>query len=192
VTLAWLSPIHPRHRNYRGAALCFDIENEKLATKREDADWRCARNGTVQHEIFEGERAAAFAEDETMVIRVNCRADANSLEGTVRYGLVVSIGGCGRITPADLRRDCNSYSPGSRCWHSCNLTLSREDPRPPRAGCRQRDAEPVHARIRRAGFTRGCQLDIFDSELVRTSTSIRTSLLVKRQRFRRMVGITAL
>ena len=26
-----------------------------------------------------------------MLIRVNCRADANSLEGTVRYGLVVSI-----------------------------------------------------------------------------------------------------
>lgn len=91
VTLAWLSPIHPRHRNYRGAALWFDIENEKLATKREDAEWRSARNGTVQHEIFEGERAAAFAEDETMVIRVNCRSDSSSLAGTVRYGLVVSI-----------------------------------------------------------------------------------------------------
>ncbi len=91
VTLAWLTPVHPRHRNYRGAALWFDIENDKLATKRENAEWRSARNGTVQHEIFEGERAAAFAEDETMVIRVNCRADANSLEGTVRYGLVVSV-----------------------------------------------------------------------------------------------------
>lgn len=91
VTLAWLSPIHPRHRNYRGAALWFDIENEKLATKREDTEWRSARNGTVQHEIFEGERAAAFAEDDTMVIRVNCRADANSLESTICYGLVVSL-----------------------------------------------------------------------------------------------------
>lgn len=91
VTLAWLSPIHPRHRNYRGAALWFDIENGKLATKREDVEWRSTRNGTVQHEIFEGERAAAFAEDEAMVIRVNCRADASSLEGSVRYGLIVSI-----------------------------------------------------------------------------------------------------
>jgi len=91
VTLAWLTPIHPRHRNYRGAALWFDIENEKLATKREDTEWRSARNGTVQHEIFEGERASAFAEDETMVIRVNCRADASSLEGSIKYGLVLSI-----------------------------------------------------------------------------------------------------
>ena len=91
VTLAWLTPIHPRHRNYRGAALWFDIENEKLATKREDTEWRSARNGTVQHEIFEGERAAAFAEDETMVIRVNCRSDASSIEKSIRYGLVLSI-----------------------------------------------------------------------------------------------------
>jgi len=91
VTLAWLSPIHPRHRNYRGAALWFDIEKEKLKTDRQGVEYRTAKNGTVQHEIFEGERAAAFAEDETMVIRVNCRADANSLEGAVRYGLVVSV-----------------------------------------------------------------------------------------------------
>ena len=91
VTLAWLSPIHPRHRNYRGAALWFDIEKEKLRTERNGVEYRTAKNGTVQHEIFEGERAAAFAEDETMVIRVNCRADASSLEGTIRYGLVVSV-----------------------------------------------------------------------------------------------------
>jgi len=91
VTLAWLSPIHPRQRNYRGAAIWFEIENDKLATKREDSDWRSARNGTVQHEVFEGERAAAFAEDATMLIRVNCRKDAGSLDGEIRYGLVVSV-----------------------------------------------------------------------------------------------------
>ena len=91
VTLAWLSPIYPRHRNYRGAALWFDVEKEKLATKREDTEWLSARNGTVQHEIFEGKGAVAFGEEDIMVIRVNCRADANALEGTIRYGLVVSL-----------------------------------------------------------------------------------------------------
>jgi hypothetical protein len=91
VTLAWFSPIHPRHRNYRGAALWFDIEKEKLATKREDVEWHSAKNGTVQHEIFEGARAAAFAEDDIMLIKVNCRADANSLHGRIRYGLVISL-----------------------------------------------------------------------------------------------------
>jgi hypothetical protein len=91
VTLAWLSPIHPRHRNYRGAALWFDIEKDKLATNREDAEWRSARNGTIQHEIFEGERAAAFGEDEVMVVKVNCRSDANPIVGDIRYGLAISI-----------------------------------------------------------------------------------------------------
>lgn len=91
VTLSWLSPIHPKHRNYRGAALWFDVENQKLATTREDAQWQTARNGTVQHEVFEGRKATAFAEDETMVIKVNCRSDAGSIEGSIRYGLVISI-----------------------------------------------------------------------------------------------------
>ena len=72
-------------------SLWFDIEKEKLRTDRKGVEYHTAKNGTVQHEVFEGERAAAFAEDETMVIRVNCRADAGSLEGAIRYGLVVSI-----------------------------------------------------------------------------------------------------
>ena len=91
VTLAWLAPIHPRHRNYRGAALWFEVEKDKLATSREDTQWQSVRNGTVQHEVFEGQQATAFAEEETMVIKVNCRADADKLTTSTRYGLLVSI-----------------------------------------------------------------------------------------------------
>jgi hypothetical protein len=91
VTLAWFSPIRPRHRNYRGAALWFDVEKLKLGADRRDIEWRSARNGTIQHEIFEGERAVVIAETGTMKVKVNCRADAASLTETVRYGLIVSI-----------------------------------------------------------------------------------------------------
>lgn len=91
VTLAWFSPIHPRHRNYRQAAVWFDIEHEKLRVKRQEAEWKLTRNGTLQHEVLEGEQAAPFAEDETMLVKVNCRSDAGVLEGTVRYGLLVTI-----------------------------------------------------------------------------------------------------
>lgn len=91
VTLAWLSPIHPRHRNYRGASLWFEVENDKLSTDRLDAEWRSARNGTLQHEVFQGERASAFGEDETLLIKINCHADASALQEAIRYGLVVSI-----------------------------------------------------------------------------------------------------
>jgi hypothetical protein len=47
--------------------------------------------GTLQHEVLEGEQAAAFAEDETMLVKVNCRSDAGVLEGNARYGLLVTI-----------------------------------------------------------------------------------------------------
>jgi hypothetical protein len=91
VTLAWLSPVNPRHRNYRSASLWFEVENEKLSIGRRDVEWRSARNGTLQHEVFQGERASAFAENETLLIKINCRADAGPLQGVIRYGLVVSI-----------------------------------------------------------------------------------------------------
>jgi hypothetical protein len=45
----------------------------------------------LQHEIFEGERASAFAEDDTLLIKINCRADANPFKDAIKYGLVVSI-----------------------------------------------------------------------------------------------------
>ena len=91
ITLAWLSPLNPRNRNYRGAALWFDVQNEKLATERTDAEWRSVRNGTVQHEIFEGESAASFADNDSILIKVNCRSDADVLANNVRYGLIVSL-----------------------------------------------------------------------------------------------------
>jgi hypothetical protein len=91
VTLAWFSPVNPRHRNYRSASLWFEVEKDKISTDRLDAEWRSTRNGTLQHEIFEGERASAFAEDDTLLIKVNCRADADSFKNAIKYGLVVSI-----------------------------------------------------------------------------------------------------
>jgi len=41
--------------------------------------------------VLEGERAAAFAEDATMLVKVNCRSDAGVLQGTIRYSLLVTI-----------------------------------------------------------------------------------------------------
>jgi hypothetical protein len=91
ITLSWLSPINPKNRNYRSAALWFDVENEKLKTDRRDTEWHSARNGTVQHEVFEGTSAASFADNESILIKVNCRSDADSLDVGIRYGLIVSI-----------------------------------------------------------------------------------------------------
>lgn len=91
LTLAWASPINPRHRSYRRAQLWFDVNKDILEVERANAHWQSARRGTLQHEVLEGERAAAFADGDTLEVRVNCKADAGELAEEVPYGLVVTL-----------------------------------------------------------------------------------------------------
>lgn len=57
ITLAWMSPISPRNRNYKLAKLSFTPENLKdVASTRTDADSKASIRGTVQHEVIEGKK----------------------------------------------------------------------------------------------------------------------------------------
>ena len=91
VTLAWLSPISVNTQKYRNASLWFEISNNGLTPNRSDADWRAVRRGTVQHEVFEGQRAEPFIDGEVIEIKVNCREDAGKMQNPVAYGLAVSL-----------------------------------------------------------------------------------------------------
>lgn len=92
ITLAWLSPINPRHRNYRRAALALDPDNPgRVFGGREEADKNAARRGTLQHETLRGRRAVPFEDGDTVRFIVSCRADAGSLETPVPYALVVTL-----------------------------------------------------------------------------------------------------
>lgn len=95
ITLAYFSPVVPKSWKYRTAALWFEVLNNgatvKLAEDRQDADWQAVRRGTVQHEVFEGERAEPFIDGATIQIKVNCRKDAGNIEAPVPYGLSVSL-----------------------------------------------------------------------------------------------------
>ena len=91
VTLAWLSPVNPRHQSWRRADLWFDPPNEPLRVSRQQADWRAVRRGTLQHEILEGERVAVFVDGAHLEIQVNCRAGAGSLEDEVPYALAITL-----------------------------------------------------------------------------------------------------
>lgn len=91
VTLAWMSPIAARTQRYRASSLWFEVEGSHLAPSRQDADAKAVRRGTVQHEIFEGERAIAITDDATLTIKVNCRKDAAKIQEPVAYGLAVSL-----------------------------------------------------------------------------------------------------
>jgi hypothetical protein len=99
VTLAWLTPINPWDRRYRRAHLWFDPKASTadgdsaklLKVERCEADGRATRRGTLQHEILEGEKAARFAADDNLVLKVSCRADAGDFDESVPYALVVSL-----------------------------------------------------------------------------------------------------
>lgn len=91
VTLAWLSPISASTQKYRTASLWFEMSNNGLAPTRSDADWRAVRRGTVQHEVFEGQRAEPFIDGDVIEIKVNCRKDAGKIQNPVAYGLAVSL-----------------------------------------------------------------------------------------------------
>ncbi len=92
LTLAWFTPINPRHRNYRIADLWFDPPTEKLRLKRRDVDHDTVTRGTLQHEILEGTDAVAIEEGETIEVQVNCRTDASSsLPSAVPYALMVTL-----------------------------------------------------------------------------------------------------
>ena len=95
ITLAYLSPVIPKSWKYRTAALWFEIlktgATVNLADDRQDADWKAVRRGTVQHEVFDGEKAEPFIDGATIQIKVNCRKDAGNIKSPVPYGLVVSL-----------------------------------------------------------------------------------------------------
>ena len=93
ITLAWLSPISVDNRKYRKAAMSFEATGmaTEVGGKRAEAQYQQVRNGTLQHEIIEGEEVRTFYEAENLVIPVQCREDAGPLDVTVPYGLAVSL-----------------------------------------------------------------------------------------------------
>ncbi|MDR1482203.1 MAG: S8 family peptidase [Synergistaceae bacterium] len=91
VTLAWFSRIVPYTQKYRESSLWFEVLNNRLASDRAENDWQTVKRGTVQHEIFEGERAEPISDGDVIQIKVNCRNDAKRITNPVQYGLVVSL-----------------------------------------------------------------------------------------------------
>ncbi|UMB70023.1 S8 family peptidase [Mycobacterium paraterrae] len=91
VTLGWISEVNPRTRKHRMARLSFDPPGGPLAVEGTQAEYWVARAGTVQHEVFEGRRAVAFAVGDALQIGVDCRVDAGRLSSPVRFGLAATL-----------------------------------------------------------------------------------------------------
>ena len=91
ITLAWLSPVNPRHQAWRGGHLWFKPPNDPLQVKRREADWQAVQRGTLQHEILEGRGADRFVDGANLEIQVSCRAGAGTLEDDVPYALATTL-----------------------------------------------------------------------------------------------------
>lgn len=98
VTLAWLTPINPDHRNLREAKLVLEPgggswPNQVLRLERQDGDHNQIERGTVQHEVLEGKnQIQAFEDGANLRIRVVCKKDATThLDMAIPYGLAVTL-----------------------------------------------------------------------------------------------------
>lgn len=92
ITLAWFTPINPRHRSYRVADLWFKPPEDTLRVSRQDADADAVCRGTVQHEVLEGTNAVPITDGDTMPVQVNCRPEAASkINAAIPYALLVSL-----------------------------------------------------------------------------------------------------
>jgi len=95
VTVAWFTPVNPRHQDYRRAALNVDHPGVKPADAfgavGSDVDQNSSARGTLLHRVLDGTRMSVFGDDDFMQLRVNCRAAAGTLEGAVPYALAVTL-----------------------------------------------------------------------------------------------------
>lgn len=92
VTLAYFSPIEANKQAYRSAKLWFDvIGNGQLAASRENTEWQAVQKGTLQHEIFEGEKALVWNDDKEIQIKVNCKEDAGKIKNAIPYCIFVTF-----------------------------------------------------------------------------------------------------
>ena len=92
VTLAYFSPVEVSKQAYRTAKLWFDVVgNEQLASIRENTEWQAVQKGTLQHEIFESEKALIWDDKKEIQIKVNCKEDAGKFKNDIPYCIFVTF-----------------------------------------------------------------------------------------------------
>ncbi|WPR76256.1 S8 family peptidase [Algoriphagus sp. NG3] len=96
-TLAWFTPCNVWSNKYRIAHLYLSNfkNNEDLTMEEGMYDFRKTSKGTLQHQVYSGDRADTFIEDGFLIVKVNCRKDASDSEikawRRINYGLAVTL-----------------------------------------------------------------------------------------------------
>jgi hypothetical protein len=69
----------------------FTCDRSALKLQAAGADAHAMRRGTVQHDVWSGDQAAAYTQNAELPILVSCAADAGELIDRVPYALCVSL-----------------------------------------------------------------------------------------------------
>lgn len=96
MTLAWFSPINYENPKYRRAKLWIENEQDGIASNmisdaKKDIDIDSSLKGTVQHLVFENEKALAYIDGTDILIKVNCLSEDNKNLDFINYGLAVTL-----------------------------------------------------------------------------------------------------
>jgi hypothetical protein len=95
ITLAWFSPVNPRHQGYRMAALDIAAGSEEKFWITPDRALqptdKATTRGTIFHERRTGESASVFVDDGNLLLRLTCRAPSGELAELVPYALAISF-----------------------------------------------------------------------------------------------------
>lgn len=93
-TLAWISPVNWRHRQYRRAALGFSKPTGAFPAlgSAKDVSAVDAKRGTLQHGVWEITKTVAGGHGDTLDLRVQCREQAGGLQGErVEFAVAISL-----------------------------------------------------------------------------------------------------
>jgi len=98
ITLGWLTPTLPSHQKYRQAILWLTdywtpktVEGRDLLNVSRQAEYQTVRRGTLQHEVFEGNRVAGYEAAAVLPLQVNCAEDAGHFDEAIPYGVAATL-----------------------------------------------------------------------------------------------------
>jgi hypothetical protein len=97
LTVAWFSPVKPKHQAYRCVRLEVEpvnkaIESFGVARRTVQPTDGSVRKGSVFHEHYDGDAAVPFVDDGHLSLRLWCKEDAGFPAGeTVRFAAAVTI-----------------------------------------------------------------------------------------------------
>ena len=112
VTLAWMTPVACENQKYRRLKLWAEPENVKriVGDRIDVADNYAVKRGTLQHEVFEGERRFTLEEDAVLNIKVNCAYDAGGFKEPVKYAIVLCrVNGLAQVNEEKGREEGDKF-----------------------------------------------------------------------------------